>query len=161
MEASNTILAALENHLERTFEMWNEQIGHVPEDLWRTGDVDHLIPARHLCHVVVSADFYTGTTPLDQFNWNKFFDGDWEDMSPDKLPNKETSLQKLAEVRTIVCDRLAALNDDALLAAETLFPWTGPTLLDRMLYLLRHCQHHLGVLNAELRRRDIKRARWR
>ena len=39
-------------------------------------------------------------------------------------------------------------------------PWTGQTRMDKMLYVLRHSQHHLEEINAELSRRGIKAAIW-
>lgn len=161
MAGPDAVVSALKRHFARTWDMWQEEIANVPDGEWTSGDVDYLIPARHLCHVVVSADFYTGDTPLDNYDWNKFFDGDWEGMPAEKLPGKEAALARLGEIRAIVDRRLGALDDEALLEAERMCPWTGKTLLDRLLYLLRHCQHHLGELHAELRRRGVKRARWK
>jgi hypothetical protein len=49
-------------------------------------------------------------------------------------------------------------------AFQTLFigrlPWTGGTRLDRAIYSLRHSQHHLGQINAELRRKGVSRGEW-
>ena len=140
--------------------MWRQEIANIPELEWRRGEVDYLIPARHLCHVVVTADFYTGDTPADRYDWNRLFDGDWEGMSPEQLPDKDTALQALDRMREHVGAHLRALDDEALCAAETLAPWTGPTVMHKTLYWLRHFQHHLGEMHAELRRRGIPRAPW-
>lgn len=88
MEPKRVIAGAVENHFRRTCEMWRQEIANTPEQEWRQGDVDYLIPARHLCHVVVTADFYTGDTPADRYDWNRLFGGDWEGMSPKELPDK-------------------------------------------------------------------------
>jgi uncharacterized damage-inducible protein DinB len=69
-------------------------------------------------------------------------------------------LSRLTDVRAIVERRLAKLDDAALLEPEELHPWTGQTRMDRLLYVLRHSQHHLGEMNAELTRRGIKAAIW-
>ncbi len=47
-----------------------------------------------------------------------------------------------------------------LLEPEKLHPWTGQTRMCKMLYVLRHTQHHLGEVTAELSRRGIKAAAW-
>lgn len=154
-------MSAIEDHFVRICEMWREAICNIPEDQWRTGDIDYLIPARHLCHVVVSADFYTGDTSVDDYDWHSFFDGDWEGMKPDELPDRAFALKRLDEIQELVQARFAQMDDDALTASETVAPWTGQTAMGKVLYWLRHFQHHLGELHSELRRRDIKRARWR
>jgi hypothetical protein len=56
---------------------------------------------------------------------------------------------------------LAQLDDAALLESESVHPWTGPTRLGKLIYDLRHLQHHLGAISAELKRRGIQPfARW-
>ena len=161
MSDERAITEALADHFDRACQMWQEEIENTPEEEWRTSDVDFLIPARHLCHVLVSADFYTGDAPMEQYDWNKFFDGDWEGMPPEQLPDKARALEVLAKVRDIVLARLGKINDADLAAKQSHAPWTGETLMHKLLYWLRHHQHHVGELHAELRRRGIPRARWR
>ena len=49
---------------------------------------------------------------------------------------------------------------DGLRAPQEVFPWTGPNVLSRMIYVIRHGQDHAGQLNAELRRRGLARFPW-
>jgi hypothetical protein len=58
-------------------------------------------------------------------------------------------------MREIVDRLLAKLDDAALLESETVHPWTGQIRLGKILYELRHIQHHLGMVDAELSRRGI------
>jgi hypothetical protein len=51
------------------------------------------------------------------------------------------------------------MSDEDLLAGHA-FPWTGATVLERMIYTLRHSMFHLGQIQAELRRRGMKGAEW-
>jgi uncharacterized damage-inducible protein DinB len=155
------MVTALENQFARTWDMWRRLIDNIPEEQWRSGAIDYLTPARHLCHVVVCADFYAGDIGVDRYDWNGLFGGDWEGMAPDELPTKAVALEKLSQVEAVVAAWLQGLDDPALADEETLFFWTGPTLLDRLLYLLRHTQHHLGELHGELRHREIPGAEWR
>jgi DinB family protein len=161
MTGQRTIMSVIEDHFGRICEMWKEAIGNIPEAEWRTSDIDYLIPARHLCHVVVAADFYTGTTPVDKYDWHSFFDGDWEGMTPAELPDKAFAMQRLDEIQELVQSRFAQMDDEALGAPEAVTPWTGQTAMGKVLYWFRHFQHHLGELHSELRRRDIARAKWR
>lgn len=160
-EQSDTLVSSFKDHFTRTWEMWKEMIGNIPDDEWTKGDIDYLIPARHLCHVLVTADFYTGDTPVDQYDWSELFGGNWEEMSPEELPSKEAVLAKLDDIRATVEGRLTKLSDAALLESEKVCPWAGKTRMAKLLDLLRHTQHHAGEVSAELRRRNIEGASWK
>ena len=86
---------------------------------------------------------------------------DWEGAKPEQLPTQEQTLLYLNEVQPKVEDWLKETSDSELLSPDTEYPWTGGSVLSRALYLLRHNQSHLGELNAELRRRELPRAKWR
>lgn len=161
MEKERSIVAAIEDQFSRTFQMLQEEIKNISAKEWTRGDIDYLIPARHLCHFIVCADYYTGDTPADDYQWDKLFVGDWEEMTVEELPSKTVALQKLSEFEESMMSRFAKLNDKDLNSKETQSPWTGKTLAGKLMYLLRHSQHHLGELHAELRHRGIKRAGWR
>jgi hypothetical protein len=70
-------------------------------------------------------------------------------------------LDRLSDIRSAVQQRLTTLNDAALLEPETVHPWTGATRIGKMIYNLRHIQHHLGEVNAELIRRGIEGVGWK
>ena len=72
----------------------------------------------------------------------------------------KVALEKLAETRVILEERLTEFDDETLLEPETVHPWSGQTRMDKTLYVLRHSQHHLGAVEAELSRRGIKAATW-
>jgi len=82
-------------------------------------------------------------------------------MSVESLPNRETVLEKLENTKQIVEEWIKSKNNSEFLSPEQNFPWTGKTILARTLYLLRHFQHHQGVLHAELHRRGISKPNWR
>jgi len=64
-------------------------------------------------------------------------------------------------MRETVGQLLAKLDDAALLEPETVHPWTGQTRMGKMIYELRHIQHHLGEISGELKRRGYRPfARW-
>ena len=63
---------------------------------------------------------------------------------------------KLAEMRERVTQSLDRLDDVALLDPESVHPWTGDIRLGKLLYELRHIQHHLGAISEELKSHGIK-----
>lgn len=161
MKKKRGFVKALEEQYRRMLSMWREEVKNIPAKEWASGEIDYLIPARHLCHLIVSADYYTGEKTPEEYDWNCYFNGDWEGMTLEELPRKTAALKRLSEFEKLLMSRLAKLSDEDLLRKERQSPWTGETLAGKLLYLLRHSQHHVGELHAELRHRGIKRAHWR
>jgi len=155
------LVSSVKDQWARTWAMWEELIQDIPDQEWTKGDVDYLIPARHLIHVTVGEDVFTADTPFDEFDQRKWFGASaWETHASD-LPSKDTALGRLVDFRTTVEARLSKLSDEALMESEHVHPWTGRTRLSKMLFNIRHTQHHLGEVNAELIRRGIEGASWR
>jgi hypothetical protein len=157
----NTLVQSFMDQWARTWQMWEAMIRGIPDAEWTKGDIDYLIPARHLIHVAVADDFFSADTPLDQYDSLGLFGVEDWGSSPDELPSKEAALDRLAEIRSTVEERLARLDDAALLEPETVHPWTGLTRLGKLIFNLRHVQHHLGEVNAELIRRGMDGVGWK
>jgi hypothetical protein len=144
-----------------TWEMYEDAIETIPDEHWRTGEIGYLIPARLMLHAIETIDFYLSLTPegfkpLHDFNIEK-----WETALPDQLPGKDQLRRYLDVIKEKTESWLNGLRDEDFLSPESEFPWTGSTVLGRVLYLLEHCRQHFGELNAELRRRGLPRIKWR
>ena len=124
----------------------------------RAGDVDFLIPGRLAYHVLGSVDFYTEAAP-NRAMINKL-GGHWEKSPVAELPSKERLVEYAVALRGKIAAYLATVPDAVMLAPGTGFDWTGETVLERLVYALRHAQHHVGQINAELRRRGLPRGAW-
>ena len=161
MAKERRMVKAIEEQFHRVFFTWREEVKNVPVGEWKKGDVDYLIPARHLVHILEAADFYVSDKSVDEYEWGKLFGGDWEEMKPKELPSKKVALEQLMKVKRFITSRLRKLDDKALYQKEKQSPWTGPILGAKLIYVLRHCQHHVGMTHAELRHRGIKRGGWR
>ena len=159
-KGAETLVASIKDQWARTWSMWEEMIQSIPDEEWVRGEIDYLIPARHLIHVTVGEDFFSADTPLNESDQTRWFGVPaWETAASD-LPGKEAALSKLAVFKSTVESRLSRLTDEALLAPEQIHPWTGQTRLSKILFSLRHTQHHLGEINAELIRRGMKGIKW-
>ena len=164
-KGTDPLMSSLKDHLTREWTMLEEMIGNVPEGEWTKAGSDGVCPAHHVIHVLVGADVFVGDIPFDQWDPTAFWaearpGGPWN-IAPGELWSKPVALQKLAEMRAIVDRRLDELDDEALFEPESVHPWTGQNRLGKMLYELRHIQHHLGEISGELRKRGIKGfARW-
>ena len=54
--------SVIEN-LSLTWEMYADAIENMPDEHWRTGETDYLIPARLMLHAVETIDFYSSKSP--------------------------------------------------------------------------------------------------
>ncbi|MCW4012928.1 MAG: hypothetical protein NWF07_08040 [Candidatus Bathyarchaeota archaeon] len=143
------------------FIMYEGAIKQIPETHWKSGDIDYLIPARLVFHAIEAADYYTTDTPPGNVWKNRYgIDPESGHIPAEKLPNQQQMLEYHQEVCGKIYAWLGGLTMTDMLVSEEKFPWTGPTLLGRIMYLLGHYRQHFGELNAELRRRDIPRIKW-
>jgi hypothetical protein len=158
VDQTGVLISTVRDHFGRTWDMLEEMINSIPDKVWIQGD---MLAARHVVHVVVGANVFVGDIPLDQYDPTGFLGtearagGPWS-FRPEELWSKAVALSKLAEMREIVAQLLAKLDDGALLEPETVHPWTGHTRIGKMSYELRHLQHHLGAISAELKRQGIR-----
>ncbi len=155
-----TIRKSLVEAFARTWSMCQDAIESIAEEHWQAGDIEYLIPARIMYHVLETADFYSSSTP-EGFVWGQRFKTEGQPDRPEKSLTKEQAQTYLKEIVEKVDGWLQGMNDAAFLAAEKAFPWTGSAVLGRALYLLVHCHQHLGEINAELRQRGLPRVKWR
>ena len=154
----NNISGVVFDQYQRALTMFREAVITFPADEWRKGDTDYLRPAGVAYHVVECMDFYTSDQPPDRFAWGGRFGIDWEDTDSDRLPGQEQLITYLDEVEDNLKEWFRKTD---LLAAETLFPWTGILVLGRAIYNLRNIQHHLSEMSLELTLRGCQSPEWR
>ena len=159
VKSSSKISESIIENLTLTWQMYMEAINNIPSVEWNTGEIDYLIPARQILHGIETLDYYSTTAP-DVFKHGHRFNLDWQRASPELLPNKSQLRTYLYEVKEKMESWIKCLDDEAFHSPELMFPWTGSTLLGRVLYSLEHSRHHLGELNGELRRRGLPRIKW-
>lgn len=159
-EEKHPIAESLLESLSLTWDMYDDAIKEIPDEHWRTGEIDYLIPARLIYHVLEAADYYTRPNSKGYPRGHRF-GADWQSATPEQLPDKGDTRDYLEDVRAQVESWVLDMGDEGLLAPEEDYTWTGSTLLGRSLYMLAHCRQHLGEINAELRRRGLPRIKWR
>ena len=154
-----TIGGALAEQFERMWMMLAETIGNCSGWDWRR-DAGHwlLIPGRLAYHIMETVEYYSRESP-DETPRAERFGVDWETRELEKLPDRKLLLDCLGEVRGRLLSKLCSASDEAMLADHP-FPWTGKTLMELMMYALRHSMFHLGEIQSELRRRQLRGAEW-
>ncbi len=153
------VSASLIEQFERMWGSLREATENFSDEKWRRSEIAYLVPASLAMHTIETTEFYIGDLPGDKFPWGRL-GGDWDGRDPAKWPGQERMAEYLEEVREKTRAWLMRLEDEAWFGPAGWCEWTGKTMLDRALYMLRHAQHHLAQLNVELRRAGLKPAEW-
>lgn len=147
---------ALADQWLRTFFMLRNAIETLSDEEWMKGETLYQRPVSLVLHILQSTDGYTAMEPgegsedpLTQINW--------QERDTSKLPTQPAVLAYLDVVEKRVAQLLVKADFEA---EEKLFAWTGKTILSRILYALRHTQHHLADLAMELKRRGFEPPNW-
>jgi hypothetical protein len=133
-----------------------DTLGLCPEEHWREGDKPFQRPAGVALHIVQTIDLFS-TMKAGEQSGDPLGSINWQDRDASRLPSK-TELAAYLELAEERMARFLAGSD--LAAEETLFTWTGATLLSRAIFTLRHTQHHLAEISAELQRRGLETPNW-
>ena len=88
-----SIATELAEQYERAWRMFRAAVELFSEDQWRAGAISSLVPARHACHVVETADFYCASVPPDEFKWGSRVGGFWDTAPARNLPSQEHVLE--------------------------------------------------------------------
>jgi hypothetical protein len=147
------------NDYRAVFQMLHKAIELCPDELWnqRTDEPPFWQQAYHTIH---GTDFYLSDSPGSSRLATPVEDEvtDLKHISA-SAPSRQEVLDYLEEVSK-ECDKTLEKLASAPLDGENKFPWTGPTLAHRMIYNIRHAQHHVGRLNSILARKTGKAAEW-
>ena len=146
---------------ERVWESLREAIGNCPAKEWKSGDTAVRIPVRQACHIIGAVEMYAGEGPFVPDRKLGLPIGDFNtDIPQSELPDKQQVLDYLEETCKQADAWLHGMGDSRLLSSQRSNRHTGDTFLERAVYMLRHSQHHLGEMNAELKSRGLSPASW-
>jgi hypothetical protein len=153
---ANPQAEALAEQFLRTLFMLRTAIETFSEKAWYEGETNYQRPAGLALHIVQTMDFYSTRKPGEASS-DALAQVNWQVRDSSKLPSQEDIFRFLDRVE----ERLANFIEEVDLGAEeTMFPWTGATLLSRAMYSLRHAQHHLADMAMELQRRGLTPPDW-
>jgi hypothetical protein len=111
-------------------------------------------------HTLFYSDFYLSDEPR-AFKAPAFLVGRMHDM--DVTLEQPVAREQVLEYLEAVAAKLDAALDRLAgggLEAQNAFPWTGPTVAHRLVYNLRHAQHHLGWMDSYASRRGGEAMEW-
>jgi hypothetical protein len=155
---TNRIGQILQAQFDRVWTMLRQALDRCSDEQLRSAQIPWLAPARQAFHIIDNASFYLHPDP-DAFKWGRLCRA-WATCAFDELPDRTEIRATLEAVERKTCVWLSSMSDTQWTAEQEKMPWTGKTMLDRALYALRHTQHHVGLINCELRRLGLPRPEW-
>jgi hypothetical protein len=137
-------------------QMIEQAINLCPESLWSNQSYQPQF-WQEIYHTIYYLDFYLGTNPKkhkEQFEIK-------ENLSeiPETILTKTELVDYLKDVKKKTEDIFNKLKN-AEIEGKNSFWWTGETLGHKLVYNLRHSQHHMGKINFILRTNDIEPSKW-
>ena len=140
-------------------QMLDETINLCPDDLWSN---ESLQPQywQEVYHTIYYLDFYLGTDPKQRPE--RFDCKENLGEKPETILSKQDLKSYLKETKIkcqIVLDNLTSKEIEEIQGKDSYW-WTGTTLGHRLVYTIRHSQHHIGKLNNILRNNGIPAAKW-
>ena len=133
-------------------------VGKFTPDEWVSGDIPSRRPASLVYHALETINFYASDLTDEEFPWGQRFGVDWETDQLERLPSQEQIAIYLKEAEQNLINWLEQVEIDS---PEMIYKWTGRTKLERVLYSLRHTQHHVGELSRGLESIGKSGIEWR
>ena len=136
--------------------MLEQAITLCPENLWADSTLKPQF-WQETYHTIYYLDFYFGN------NWRKkperFECKENLGEIPESILAKEELQSYLEEVKEKCLKVLGNLTTAELEGKNSYF-WTGATLSHRLIYNIRHSQHHVGKINSIVSSNGIEAAKW-
>jgi len=162
MEAENKkiiwITSGILSQFASTWKMLRSAIEIVPDEYWYGRNHDWNF-SRTLYHILETQKFYIRDTP-DGMEWGTLLMELATDDTPaeDVYPPRVILMDLLEKTEGEVTSYIKGLTLEQILDKDG-FKWFG-SVFEKLLYLLRHNQHHIGELARMLREWECKRIKW-
>ncbi|MHA2066442.1 MAG: hypothetical protein ACXABY_18885 [Candidatus Thorarchaeota archaeon] len=160
-QATGSIAEALVTQFTSVWKMLQATINNAPAERWHDG-VGQWYYSQTAYHIIETAQFYLGNDPA-KMKWGARAEINWEDVNDiekEALPKltKELVNSYLGEVGQEAADAMRSVPDSEFFKIDG-FDWFN-SILDKLMYLLRHTNYHVGELNRSLREWGLKPVRW-
>jgi hypothetical protein len=143
----------LKQQFADAFDVLAGALGKFADDQWVTGRPPYDGPARATVHVLQCAEFYTSR---DRGVWTRFGKPVWEMVDAD-LPSQQAMADYLAEARALTATWIDQLAERGLDGTDA---DSDTPALGRIVYALRHLQHHTGEVCCWQKQFGIPMTQW-
>jgi len=160
-EEIEPIARALVCQYKSVWKMLQNAIKNVPDERWHDG-VGQWYFSQTAFHIIETAQFYLGSNP-DAMQWGARAGIVWddvEDLEKDVLPKltKELVISYFGEIDRVAADEMKSVPNEGFFKTDGFEGFNS--ILDKLMYLLRHTNYHVGELNRALREWGLAPARW-
>ena len=144
------------NEYYALIEMLYKAINLCSEELW--DERTETPPFWQLAyHAIYYLDFYLGESPKK--HEQRFDVKENLDERMERILTKKQLKDYLIAIKK-KCNRVLESLSAEKLEGKNSYYWTGPTLAHRLIYNIRHTQHHIGQLNLKLRQNGDDAVKW-
>ena len=150
---------SLLSQFKSTWRMMDKALEEIDDERWLWG-VNGWTYANTIYHLIITQEFYIRDKP-EGMSWGDLY-GDRELIggSPSEYyPTREVLREYKEIIERKVEDYLCSMDDSALLGSDG-FSEHHPSILEKLLYLLRHNAHHIGELALLHRELELGRIKW-
>ncbi|MHA2379475.1 MAG: DinB family protein [Candidatus Thorarchaeota archaeon] len=156
MGVSEQIVDSITRQFASTWDMVRQAIDNIPDEDWRAAHGEWCY-ATTAFHIVETVDFYSQRSP-DGFDWGGRFDiAKNGGHQPKNMPSKKELLDYLDEMEKRIVRVLR--TPEIPLRQKDGFHWFE-SVLEKLLYALRHTVFHTGELALALRTWKCKKLKW-
>lgn len=156
MAVGEQIVQSIVRQFASAWDMVRQAIDNIPDKDWRA-TYGEWCYATAVFHIVETVDYYSQGSP-EGFDWGGRFDvtkkGGYE---PKNMPGKKEVLAYLDEMEKRTVEVFT--TPEIPLEQKDRFPWFH-SVLEKLLYALRHTVFHTGELALALRTRECKKMKW-
>jgi hypothetical protein len=146
------LLAGLSKQFGEAFDVLAAAVGTFSADQWASGASPYTGPGRATAHALTCAEFYTNR---DRAAFARFGKSVWE-MADADVPDQPAQAEYLEQTRVMTAAWIDGFGDAGLAATDD----NGATGLERIVYALRHLQHHTGEVFAYQKQMGIAVRGW-
>ena len=148
------LIEAIKRQFENAFSVLEGAIPSFTPEQWRSGRPPYVGPARTTAHLLQCGECYTHGDRSVFMNLGKRV----SEMTDGDLPSQEKMLEYLSEVRSKTLQWADSIGDAGL---DKPLAEDQPIALERLVYAMRHFQHHAGEVCAFQKQFGMEPAPWK
>lgn len=138
---------------KHTLQMLEDGIRKVPDEYWRQGINDFLIPVRIAYHIMIGLEWFVTSLSEDEHRKTRRYNLNWEG-PVENMPDRQIMLDDLAWMNNRIMywffdwERELAEGEDCTFR------------LGKAIYFIRHTQYHVGEFSVIARLLELEGPSW-
>jgi len=152
----SVFISLCQSQYKAAFKMLENLIEECPDELWNK---ESKVPPfwQQIYHILYYLDFYSEDTK-ETFKQTFSIEENLDERF-DEILSKEELLKYTNKLKNKINTKLELLTTKKL-ESKSAFFWTGANVAEKIIYSLRHAQHHIGQLNYLLKIETNSATKW-